>query len=368
MKSFAPRRSFGCLIALGCLLIPASVSAQADPNLPVAQPDPALAPAPAKPEAASIDPAEAARVEAAKAEEAAEAAKAAAAAKAAEEAARAVEWKAQSKGGLVLTSGNSQTTNATFGVNASRKQGNNKLALEGGIAYGKSKNQVAVVDTTTTPGTITGIDRREVVSTNMWSAKGRYDRFLTDNNAAYASGQGAADKVAGKSFFGGGQVGYSRQLLKSPMHTLVAELGYDFSYERYVQPAGSTLAPVTVQSARVFVGETLTLTPETGLTASVEALLNVNKENKAVNVSDGSTGVDAFKDTRVNGKLGITSNLWKKLSLGLSVTVKYDQNPALRPVPAGTAAGAAFPKPFPSYAFADKVDTLTEATLIYTFF
>jgi hypothetical protein len=41
---------------------------------------------------------------------------------------------------LLLTSGNSQTTNASFGVNASRKQGKNKLALEGVYVYGKSNS------------------------------------------------------------------------------------------------------------------------------------------------------------------------------------------------------------------------------------
>src|SRR5215831_9539518 len=50
----------------------------------------------------------------------------------------AVEWKAQVKGGLIVTSGNSQTTNGTLGVSASRKEDGNKLTLEGGLAYGKS--------------------------------------------------------------------------------------------------------------------------------------------------------------------------------------------------------------------------------------
>src|SRR4051812_24978700 len=49
-----------------------------------------------------------------------------------------VEWKAQVKGGLMVTSGNSQTTNGTFAASASRKEGNNKLALDGGAAYGHS--------------------------------------------------------------------------------------------------------------------------------------------------------------------------------------------------------------------------------------
>ena len=60
-------------------------------------------------------------------------------------AADAVEWKAQSKGGMLITGGNSQSKNFTFGVNASRKEGNNKLAFEGGLAYGTSNNSVATV-------------------------------------------------------------------------------------------------------------------------------------------------------------------------------------------------------------------------------
>jgi Protein of unknown function, DUF481 len=283
----------------------------------------------------------------------------------------AIEWKAQSKGGFVMTSGNSQATNITFGANGSRKEGNNKLELEGGVAYGRSKNLVATADSTT--GVIQSVDRQEVTSTNNWATKGRYDRFLSENNVAYASTQWAGDKIAGKTLFGGGQVGYSRQLRKDKWNLVLAELGYDFSYERYVQQTGKTIDPVTIHSARGLVGETLSLTRETGLTASVEALLNLNHETKALNSNTGLPGVDAFHDTRINGKLGISTNLFKKLALGLSFTVKYDQNPAPRPVPSvvvGAPAGTtvSFPAEYHSWEFADKVDTLTEVTLLYSFF
>ncbi len=281
------------------------------------------------------------------------------------------EWKVQSKGGFIMTSGNSQATNVSFGVNGSRKEGNNKLSLEGGIAYGRAKNLIAHTrEDQAAPGTfiIDSLDRQAVVSTNNWAAKGRYDRFLSDNNTAYASTQWAGDKVAGKSLFGGGQVGYSRQLWKDEMHLVVAELGYDFSYERYVQQTGKTVDPVTIHSARLMLGYVLSLTETTGLTANVETLLNLNKETKAIDARNGEQGVAALKDTRVNAKVGITTSLWKKLSLGLSFTCKYDQNPAPRPVPAGSPAGTVYPAGYVEWAFADKVDTLTEATLIYTFF
>jgi hypothetical protein len=275
----------------------------------------------------------------------------------------AVEWKAQIKGGMLYTTGNSQSKNFSFGVNGFRKEGNNKLSLEGSLAYGKSAMPIAKdVGNNTIE-----LDHQDVVSTNSMSAKARYDRFLTKHNTTYASGQAAADKVAGKSFYGGGQIGYSRLLIEDQWNLLVAELGYDFSYERYVQQAGQATEPVAIHSARVLVGETLSLSKETGVTASVEVLTNLNKETNAISVSDGTVGVKSFKDTRVNLKVGISTNLWKSLSFGFSFALKYDQNPAPRPIPKGAPAGATFAAGDPNI-YADKVDTLTEATLIYSFF
>jgi hypothetical protein len=271
----------------------------------------------------------------------------------------------QSKGGLLITGGNSQSKSFTFGVNGFRKEGNNKVALEGGMAYGTSNN--LVVESVDSNNNIATLDRQEVVSTNNWAAKGRYDRFITENNVAYASGQAAADKIAGKTFFGGGQFGYSRQLVEDKWNIVVAELGYDFSYERYTQQAGEVVDPVVIHSARVLVGETLSLNKETGVTASVEALFNLNKETKAINVNDDQPGVNAFKDIRVNGKVGLSTNLWKQLSFGFTFALKYDQNPAPRPIPKGAPANATFATGDPN-KFADKVDTITEATLMYTFF
>jgi hypothetical protein len=281
-----------------------------------------------------------------------------------------VEWKAQAKGGILLTTGNSQSQNATLSLSASRRDGNNRLALDGGLAYGRSNIRVPVLAAPdpTMPGmppTITGIDRREVTTTNNWIVKGRYDRFFTANNSGYASGQAAADQIAGKSFYGGGQAGYSRQVLKNDVHLLVAEIGYDFSHERYVQQPGKTLDPVSVHSARLFVGDTLKLSTATGFTASVEAFFNLNKEGKALNVNTGQPGVDPFKDTRVVGKAGITTTLLKSLSIAFMFTLRYDQNPAPLPIPSGSPAGSVFAADF--LPFAEKTDTLTDIMLIYTF-
>jgi hypothetical protein len=252
---------------------------------------------------------------------------------------------------------------ATLSLDSSRREGNNKLSLNGALAYGRSSALVAADPGAT--GTTTEIDHGpSITTTNNWISKARYDRFFTTNNAGYALAQLGADKIAGKRLYGGGQLGYSRQLLKNDQHAVVAELGYDFSYESYIQTPNKMLDAVAIHSARVFVGELFSLTKATGINGSVEALFNLNKE-KALLSSDttGATnGVGAFKDTRVIGKLGLTTTLFSSLSFGFGFTLKYDQNPAPRPLPAGAMPYAANFQPF-----ADKVDTQTEATLIYTF-
>ena len=115
-------------------------------------------------------------------------------------------------------------------------------------------------------------------------------------------------------------------------------------------------------SARLLAGDVVAPSKETGITSGLEARFNLNKED-ALDARDptGATkGVAAFKDTRLIGKLGLTTVLRKSLSFGFGFTVKYDQNPA--PRPSGGAMFAPMVQPF-----SDKVDTLTEAPLLNTF-
>ena len=123
-----------------------------------------------------------------------------------------------------MTTGNAQTTGTSVAGNLSRKEGNNKLAIDAGAAYGRSNvvTPIFMTDPVTnmTTTTINGIGRTNIETNNNWFTKGRYDRFFTPNNSAYVSAQAAGDEVAGKTFFGGGQIGYSRQVYKSEMHLL----------------------------------------------------------------------------------------------------------------------------------------------------
>jgi hypothetical protein len=273
--------------------------------------------------------------------------------------AKPADWKVAAKGGFLATTGNSQSRSASVSLTGSRETLQSKVSVEAGAAYGQSNILVPIVDAN---GYVAGLARQSQVTTNQWRARGRYDRFLTFNNAAYAAAGLAADRIAGKSLMGGGQVGYSRHLLHSDAHNATAELGYDVAFESYVDPG---VAAVAIHSARVFLGEQAKLTADTAVNVSAEALFNLNTEHApdATDPTGARDRVKPFHDSRVIGKAGINTNIWKKLAFGFGVTVAYDQNPAPRPVPKG-GNGKYAPGFFP---FADRVDTLTEATLVFTF-
>lgn len=116
----------------------------------------------------------------------------------------------------------------------------------------------------------------------------------------------------------------------------IRELGDDLSYERYVQQPMRVIDPVTIHSARLFVRETMKITPTSGATASVEALFNLNHEDAALNASSGTPptkGVSAFHGTRLVGKVGLTTTVFSRLSVAVGFTLRYDHNPPPRPIP-----------------------------------
>jgi putative salt-induced outer membrane protein YdiY len=266
-----------------------------------------------------------------------------------DEAVDGVEWKAQAQGGLVLSSGNARYMTLTGGLTASRKEGKNKLALELGLAYTKT-DVVIAADTDGQPGI--GPDEIQAIeqtTANTLFGKARYDRFLTEKDSLYMSASLGRDRPAGKDLYGGGQLGYSRLLIKNKVHEVATEVGYDFTYEDYVANVDS----LAIHSARVFAGYVGTLNKETAVTASGELLSNLNTEA-------APTGeVGAFGDERFIGKLGVTTALTKDINLRVGFTAKYDSAPA----PRAPFAGVAFEPGF--VPLAEKLDTLTEAAIIF---
>jgi hypothetical protein len=281
---------------------------------------------------------------------------------------KAVEWKAAAQAGFILTSGNSRTTTLSFGANASRKSGDNKFSLDGMVSYGQSDIRIAVDDDAPgDPGAgLVGPDEiitQSTVTTNAWLVKARYDRFLTEKNSLFVTARLGGDAVAGKTIIAGGQLGYSRLLLKTGMHELAGEIGYDFSYESY---EAADVDALSIHSSRLFLGYTGTLTADTQLTAAIEWLANLNAEDDAPNddngdgnAADDPLGVDAFKDNRVTAKVALTTKITADISFRFGFTAKLDAAPAPLPNVAGSAGYEAGFQPV-----AEELDTITEAQLI----
>jgi hypothetical protein len=261
-----------------------------------------------------------------------------------------VEWKATASAGMILTTGNSRALALSGSALLSRRDGDNKLSLEGSGAFARSEVQIAIDrDGSMTVGP-DEIERDTQTTAKNWTAKMRYDRFF-GANSLFVSGRLGADQPAGKTLYGGGQVGYSRQVYKDDIHEIVSEIGYDFTYESYVSANADNLA---IHSARVFLGYNAKLSADTGFLANIEALFNLNSES-------GPTGeISPFEDTRFIAKAALTTKLVSKVSFRFSFTAKYDNAPA--PLPP-------FSLPYdPGFnPLADKLDALTEAALIVSF-
>jgi len=266
-----------------------------------------------------------------------------------------VEWVAAAEAGLVLTTGNSETTTASGGIHVSRKAGDNKFTLDGSAAYAKSG--LRVLDDMNGNGVIDNASEIQTVSSitaETLASKLRYDRYLTDFNSLYIAALASRDVPAGKESVFGGQLGYSRRLYKSPTAETVAEIGYDFSRENPV--VGPT---ISIDSARAFMGHKATMTEGAQLDAAIEVLTNLNREHLTTtdemgNIVDGGP----LKDTRINSKVAISAKIGINLAVQMSMELKYDNRPG--PLPVKNLAMGFQPE-------ASAFDSIMKASFIYTF-
>jgi len=261
-----------------------------------------------------------------------------------------VEWKATAEAGAVFTTGSSESTQASGGIKASRKSGNNKLELEGSAAYATAgllllfdHNDNGMID-----------NESEIVAIQTTTAETlasrlRYDRFLTQLNSLYIAALASRDTPAGKEFVFGGQAGYSRSLYKSKTAQTLAEVGYDFSREDQVADTPT----LSIHSLRAFVGHKAALTEGTDLDASLEMLTNMN----TMTLPTGKDG-GPFQDTRGKAKLAVSAKIGMNLAFQSSLELNYDHRPGLLAVK--NLAMGFTPE-------ASTLNTIMKMTFIYTF-
>lgn len=252
-----------------------------------------------------------------------------------------VEWKASASAGFTLAAGNSNVLTISGGANATRNDGKNLIALDLSGIYA-IVTVPSLLDRDTTGmncpamsmmnGCNGVVDRGEEVGSESKTTagfflfKGRYDRFFTTNNAGFLAAFTGLDIPASKKAIAGGQLGYSRQLFKTKLHELKAELGADVTYNNYIVADGTAgQANLLLASARLFVGYALSLGENTQFLANAESLINLNP---ATIVERHAAPADA---TRVNAKVALTTKIWQKLSFRFSFGLRYDNCPAPNP-------------------------------------
>jgi len=153
------------------------------------------------------------------------------------------EWNASAEGGVVFTTGNSETTTATGGFKAARKTGQNKLAIEGSAAYARAG--VRVLQDLNGNGMIDSdseIVAQKQLTAEALAGKIRYDRFLTTFNSLFVAVLGSRDLPAGKEAVVGGQLGAvlpedadraaGRSLLPDRLLLVSVPAGLQYEYRR----------------------------------------------------------------------------------------------------------------------------------------
>jgi hypothetical protein len=260
-------------------------------------------------------------------------------------------WSASAQAGFNVTSGNAFGLGLSGSGAVARQAGSNRLSAEVSGSFARTRVEIAV-DSDGAPGIGPG-EVRSVVQTTAaaWAGKLRYDRFFGVRHSLYLAVNAAADEPAGKRFLGGGQLGYSRELLKSEKHLLVAEAGYDLAYQDYVAAPQSS----TVHSARLFANYQWSPSPEAKASLAAELLTNVAGE-------DTPTGhVPIFRDDRLTGRAELSLKVNDRGRLAMRASVKYDTHPAPKPPPSGMSWA-------PGYVpLAERLDTRTELLFVYSF-
>jgi len=222
-------------------------------------------------------------------------------------------WKANVQFGLTWLSGNADSIGFTGTGLVAYRSHDDQIQLFGNGAYGKG-------GTSSVPGG--PIDGHVVIADN-WLGRLRYDRYFAEVNSVFASYQMNGDQLAGLDYRIEPQIGYARLLVNEKEQKFRGEIGYDFSYERYL--AGVVPDSATFNSVRLF-------------------FYYENQFTPLASFSEGLEGLAAFNDAshwRVNSLTSLSSTIAKNYALKLNLTINYNHDPPAR-VPPNTGTFGRF--------------------------
>jgi putative salt-induced outer membrane protein YdiY len=127
-------------------------------------------------------------------------------------------WSGSVVGGLLVTSGNSETMTASVGALAVRRGDDDRITLDAQYLFARSEDDVTGDDETTL---------------DYWRVSGKYDYFFTEKFYGFALARAERDRVAELDLraFGGAGVGY--QWVENDVWNFYTEAGLGWTYEDY---------------------------------------------------------------------------------------------------------------------------------------
>ena len=213
--------------------------------------------------------------------------------------------------GAIWLTGNTKSITASGAVNFSVAHKMNKFGLVAGGAYGR--------------GVVEGGTDEWVVTATRVFGDARYDRFLVpDLNSIYVMAGAFHDPFAGFDLRFQAGAGYAHQLVKTDVHALALEGGFNYTRDEYID--GVVPNSQNFAGGRVFAGYRLTPTASFGFGQSVEALLG------------GTDNVDDVFDGRLLSNTEITANISKIFGIKLGFLVNWDFRPPEGFAPVDTTA------------------------------
>jgi putative salt-induced outer membrane protein YdiY len=204
-----------------------------------------------------------------------------------------------------MTTGNIAFYTVSVAVHGGYKWKENRLSGTSSALWGQGR-----VDADDN-GTLDQTERNAAPVETARRAAGdlRYDRFFGERNSLYASGGGLIDPFAGYDLRTHEQLGYSRHLLAKDDTSIVVEGGIDYAQENYV-------AGVDPNSANVIAGR-----------AMASARHAVSEYFSFENKSEFLENLQDFKDLRVNNDVIISARINGSLSMKLSHSLRFDNQP-----------------------------------------
>ena len=189
------------------------------------------------------------------------------------------DMRLQITAGLTGAYGNARNVAINLAGQFAVRRAEHALLVEAGWVYGLAATRVD-------PSMMMNEFGDSAENTNNFTARVRYDYFLTEDDAIFLVARTRRDPFARLEPRVTGQVGYLRNLFREENHRLWGEIGYDFTYDRFGAPlqvaVDSMGVPVmsgdrTIHSLRLFVGYTNHITDALTYDTGLEALMRFDR-------------------------------------------------------------------------------------------